>query len=312
MNKPLVSLCLPTNGVVEWVFPVLDSIFSQGCDNSDFEIVITDNGNNSEFKKLIKEYISTKNNIVYAETNALPFLNEIESYKRASGQLLKFVNHRTKLVPGALQRLIDYTKSNIVEKPITYFSNGVLKLEKREYEIQTFDQFVCLLSYWSSWSTGMTIWKEDLDKLPDDVSSFNELFPHTDVLFAERKRAKYVVDNTVIFDEMPQGKKPKGNYNLYYAFGVEYPRIIEKLLKDGDISSKTFDTVLDENLEFIASLYLQYNIRKQYCSYDLSGNKDMFGCYYSRSQFALKVVKHAINSIIRKTIKGREYDKNRD
>lgn len=300
MSKPIVSLCMPTNGIIEWVFPVLDSIYDQGCDDSAFEVVITDNGNNQEFKDRISDYKVNKNNLVYVETEALPFLNEIESYKRASGELIKFVNHRTKLVSGALQRLIDYANSNVDEKPITYFSNGVLKLEKRKYELQTFDRFVCLLSYWSSWSTGMTIWKEDFAKLPSDVSSFNELFPHTDILFAERKRSKYVIDNTVIFDEIPQGKKLKGNYNLYFAFGVEYPRIIENLLEDGSISRETFEYVTDKNLEFIASLYWQYNIKRGYCSYDLSGLDDMFNYYYSRNSLNKKVVKHIIKGAIRK------------
>lgn len=303
MNKPIVSLCMPTNGVIEWVFPVLDSIYSQGCDDSTFEVVITDNGNNEEFKKQIRGFISDKKNIVYLETEALPFLNEIESYKRASGELIKFVNHRTKLVPGALQRLIDYAKSNVAQKPITYFSNGVLKLEKRKYEFGSFDQFVKYLSYWSSWSTGMTIWKEDFDRLPKDVEGFNELFPHTDILFAERCRGAYVIDNTKIFDEIPQGQKPKGSYNLYYAFGVEYPRIIENLLKDGNISGKTLKHVLDKNLEFIASLYWQYNIKKRYCSYDLSGLDDMFGLCYSRQQLDRKVAKHIAKIAIRKIIR---------
>lgn len=32
------------NGVVEWVFPVLDGIYSQNCDDDQFEAVVTDDG----------------------------------------------------------------------------------------------------------------------------------------------------------------------------------------------------------------------------------------------------------------------------
>ena len=302
MSKPLVSLCIPTNGVVEWVFPVLDSIYNQIVDNALFEIVITDNGNNVVFKKNIQDYLKIHTNIVYVETQALPFVNEIESYKKASGELIKFVNHRTKLVEGTLQRMIDYVESNREIKPITYFSNGVLKMSKDKHEFSSFDEFVKNLSYWSSWSTGMTIWKSDFDKLPEDVSEFNELFPHTNVLFDVRDRGKYVVDNSIIFDEIPQGKKPKGNYDLYYAFGVDYPRIIENLLKDGSITVKSYKYVLDKNLEFIASLYWQYNIKKDYCSYDLSGLEDMFGKYYSRTDLIKKVAKHIAKGVIKKII----------
>ena len=80
MSNPIVSLCIPTNGVVEWVFPVLDSIYEQGCDNHDFEVVITDNGNNKNFKEKIKVFNQQHSNLHYFETNALPFINEIESY----------------------------------------------------------------------------------------------------------------------------------------------------------------------------------------------------------------------------------------
>ena len=164
MSNPIVSLCMPTNGVVEWVFPVLDSIYKQGCDNNEFEIIITDNGTNKEFKDKIKTYNQQHFNLHYFETDALPFINEIESYKRAEGQLIKFVNHRTLLVNGALKQFINLAKNNINTKPVIYFANGMLKKEKKIYEYESFDQFVKNLSYWSSWSTGMTIWKEDFDK----------------------------------------------------------------------------------------------------------------------------------------------------
>ncbi len=286
--KPLISLCLPTNGVAEWVFPVLNSIYAQGVDKSLYEVVITDNGKNDHFKRQMREYLNTHSNIVYAETEALPFINEIESYKRASGELLKFVNHRTLLVEGTLEKLIRIATDYSETRPIIYFANGVLQLERTVHKYDTFDQFVRNLSYWSSWSTGMAIWKDDFRKLPEDVSSFNELFPHTDILFAEKDRGLYLIDNTVIFDEMPQGNKPKGDYDLFYAFGVEYPWIICNLVRNGSISSDTFRYVVDKNLDFVAGLYVNYCIRKQYCSYDLSGEKNMYGIFYTKSRLMKK------------------------
>lgn len=303
-SQPLVSLCMPTNGVVEWVFPVLNSIYAQGIDNSLFEIVITDNGKNKDFKDKMQDYLLNHSNIVYSETEALPFINEIESYKRASGELIKFVNHRTLLVEGALKRLIDFTKDNIEDKPVVYFSNGVLDIAKQQHVYETFDQFVKNLSYWSSWSTGMTIWKSDFNKLPDDVSDFNELFPHTNVLFNERHRGKYIIDNSIIFDELPQGKKPKGNYDLFFAFGVEYPWIICTLLRDGDISKNTYKSVLNKNAGFVADLYYTHVIRKKYCSYNLDGFDNMCGIFYSKHLIIRKAYSVGIQKLFKKSIRG--------
>ena len=297
MSNPILSLCMPTNGVSKWVFPVFDSIFEQGCNSSDFEVVITDNGDNIEFKEKIKEYGLGHKNLHYYETEALPFINEIESYKKANGQLIKFVNHRTKLVKGALQQLIDFSQNNAEKKPITYFTNGVLKKENKSYAYETFDDFVRNLSYWSSWSTGMTIWKEDFERLPEDIENFNELFPHTNVLFAERDREEYIIDNSVIFDEMPQGKKPKGSYDLFYAFGVEYPSIILELYRNSSITAKTYQKVSRDNLAFVAELYFKYFIKKEYCSYDLSGLGDMYCVFYRKHELLAALPKVVLNKL---------------
>lgn len=304
MNKPLVSLCIPTNGVIEWVFPVLDSIYKQRCLDELFEVVITDNGDNQEFEKQILLYKQNHPNLHYYQTDALPFINEIESYNRARGHLIKFVNHRTILVNGALNQLVNLVKDNFEKKPVIYFANGVLEKKNETFEYNSFDEFVKNLSYWSSWSTGMTIWKEDFEKLPKDVSTFNELFPHTNVLFAETDRDQYLIDNTIIFNEISQGKKPKGNYDLFYAFGVEYPSIILDLYRNNSITINTFKSVLKDNLLFISELYYSYFIKKEYCSYDLNGLNNMYGIFYTKSQLR-KGVKSLLLSKIEKKLKGK-------
>lgn len=303
MSKPLLSLCMPTNGVVEWVFPVLDSIYNQNVDKELFEVVITDNGQNQEFKNKINDYIKSHVNIVYKETQTLPFLNEIESYKLANGELIKFVNHRTKLMDGTINKLLQLIEKYKEEKPIFYFANGMLEISKTVHEYYTFDIFVRNLSYWSSWSTGMTIWKSDLEKIPKDVSSYNELFPHTNILFNERNRSKYIINNEIIFDEIPVNGIPKAKYDLFYAFAVEYLEIIFSLYNDGDITKKTYNYVKRKNSFFVSSLYLEYIVQKKQCSYILDNYKGSVKKYYSDFEIKFKALFIVIERVIRKILK---------
>lgn len=288
MGKPLISLCIPTNGVPQWMFPVLDSIFGQGAEEALFEVVVTDNGNNEEFQTRMAAYAQAHSNIVYEKTSALPFLNEIEAYKRASGMFIKFLNHRTMLTEGALHAFLKFVQENIETKPVVYFANGVLNKPQDVFQYETFDQYVANLSYWSSWSTGMGFWKSDFENIPENTV-FNELFPHTTVLFRERNCNRYLIDNRVLLEELPTGTIPKGSYDLFYAFAVEYPGILCDLLRDGSITKETFIQVKEENLGFITQLYLDYVVRKKPCSYDLSSFDNSIQVFYSKAALNKKL-----------------------
>lgn len=294
----LLSLCVPTYGVSEWVFPVLDSIYNQKADEELFEVVVTDNGNNSEFEKEIIEYSKKHTNLVYKKTNAYSFLNEIESYKVASGEFIKFINHRALMVENSINYLLEFIRHNINDKPIVYFSTGVLKLKDKVLISSSFDSFVHNMSYWSSCSTGMAIWKEDFDKIKNyPIDKFNELFPHTTILFNEKNRAKYIVDDTKIIEEIPSDASKKGKYDLFYAFCVEYPSIILDLYRKNVISFDTFNYVKNLNLEFISKLYYLYVKRGQPCSYKLDSFDKSIKVFYSKT-----VVKKCIRKIIIKKI----------
>lgn len=303
-TQPVISLCIPTNGVVEWVCPVLDSIFRQNVDASLFEVIVTDNGSNEAFREtIVRDYLPRFSNLVYEKTTAPLFLNEIEAYKRAKGLLIKFINHRTMLVPGALEKLVTFARENAEEKPIAYFSNGVIENLQQECVVySSFDLFVKNLSYWSSWSTGMTFWKSDFDKLPEDAV-FNYLFPHTTILFQIRERGQYMIDNTIIMDEIPVHTKPKGKYDLFYAFAVEYPGILLDLLRAGDITADTFQSVKKDNLEFISRQYYYYVIRKKPCSYDLSSYNTSIRIFYSKTQANIEIAYTLWKEVVQKVKK---------
>lgn len=294
---PLLSLCIPTNGVLDWVKPVLQSIYSQNADVTKFEVVVTDNGDNNEFQQFMQEQVALHENLHYRKTEAQGFLNQIECFRDARGVFIKFLNHRMMLKKGVIAELLKFIVDNQAEKPISYFLNGSLPLNE-ENHYRSFDEFVSALSYYSSWSGGLGIWRDDFLHLSPDLS-YNPLFPHTTILFQQYKNRRYYINNRVIMESLPENH-PKGRYNLFYAFAVEYPSIICDLYRKRYITVDTFLKIKQELLSFLASLYLDYIILRRKCSYDLSGRKKSICIYYSFRSLSIDIIISLVRRILGK------------
>lgn len=296
----LLSLCIPTNGIIELVFPVLDSIYAQGVDEKLFEVVVCDNGDNAEFRKMMVDYVGRHKNLRYGRTDAPVFLSEPETYKMATGRLIKFINHRTKLVSGTLQYLLDFVQAHEEEErpPIVYFANGSLKQKTQIVHFDNFSDFVGGLKILGTWSTGMAIWKSDFDRIPPD-ESYNVLFPHTTVLFRERDR-RYIIDDKVLLDEIPVGHGKKGKYDVFYAFSVEWLLILGELLRSKDITVQTFLHLKQETLQFCLGLALDFLILRRPCSYDTSSFEESMRVFYSRTEMVWGLVKLLSGKVIRR------------
>lgn len=297
---PLLSLCIPTNGVVEWVFPVLNSIYANDNTKNDlFEIVITDNGNNIEFENKIKEYKCSHPNIVYKKTTAEQFLNQIEAFRLANGVFIKFVNHRSVFEDRTLDQLLDFVKKNKEEKPGIFFSNGTLKNIGKSHVCNNFDEYICTMSYMSSWSGGTAIWKSDFENIGTS-HEYNKLFPHTGIVFSDKDKRKYIVDNNKLFKAINTDESKKGTYNLFEAFAVVFPQILIELAEKKAITWETFHRVLYDLRLFIAHQYMEYVILKKPCSYDTTKFKCLTDVFFDYKVVMIIAHLKNIKRILRK------------
>lgn len=288
--KTLLSLVIPTNGVIEWVSEVLDSIYIQNVDEQLFEVVVTDNGEDNEFYNYMMDYVNKHSNLIYKRTNAKLFYNQIEGIELANGEFIKFVNHRSRLEYGSINYLLNFIEDNKEEKPITFFLNDSTKIKKQDI-FYDFDGYVYNLKNYSSWSGGISCWKKDVEKIVKTLKNKESLFPHTIFcLFYEYDR-NYMINNKKIFSEIDSSTGKKGKYNLFYAFCVEYVDIIKGLYNNGKINKNTKKYVLQQNEFFVARLYFEYIILKKECSYDLKGYKKYITYSYPLVEiYALQVI----------------------
>ncbi|MDD3139584.1 MAG: hypothetical protein PHX08_11515 [Lachnospiraceae bacterium] len=286
----LLSICIPTNGISEWVFPVLNSIYSEKTPCGEFEVIVTDNGNNEEFFHQMIDFQKKHTNLVYKKTNVIQFLNQIEAFKLAKGDLIKFINHRMILLPGALNYYLKFSERYKEDKPGVYFMDGRLdNLQEYNY-YNSFDDFVKGLSYWSSWSGGTAMWKSDFEHL-DLRETFDSTFPHVLFLFSITHKNKYIINNKNLGEEIMTGHENKGSYDFFNAFAVKYLEIILQLYLNDKISSNTFIYIKDQIGDFLCNRYIDFIIRKKDCSYDLSSYNQAIQVFYSSRNIFSRIPK---------------------
>lgn len=298
----ILSLAIPTNGISEWVFPVLDSIYKQGVDENKFEVVVTDNGNNDDFYREIIRYKKKHNNLIYRKNHTKMFMNQIEAFKLCTGEYIKFVNHKSKLEEGMLNYLIEYVECNSKKKPVTFFLNGAKTQKKQSNILSEFDSFIYELSYNSSWSGGVGCWKSDFDKLLEsgNIMRYEGLFPHLVFVFLPFCNREYKIDNANIFKQIQVNETRKGRYDLFYAFGIEYMNAVKNLFQDEFIAQDTYEHIKNDNKIFIENLYAEYVIFHKKCSYDISSAKLSLNQYYSYNEIKEHAKVIAFNRVLRK------------
>lgn len=282
-NNLLLSICIPTNGVVEWIIPAINSIYSQGVDNNEFEVVVTDNGEKDDLEIAVSQFEYP--NFHYYRTNSRSFENQIDAFEKCSGVFCKMLNHRSKMLPGSIFRLLEVIKKYKEEKPIIYCAEGHVK--GGEYvECENVDKFVRSLNYFISWSAGTGVWKEDLKDVRE--KKIDKMFPHIVFLLGLRNESKYVIWNQE-YEQMGDDSG-KGGYDLFDTFAVHFLDIINGLLREGRIQQKTFYYVKKELLRFLVKLYKDEVVLPTKHTFILQNIRRNVKTYYGNLGFYMMVV----------------------
>jgi len=283
-NRPILSLCIPTNGAVQWVLPVLDSIYNQNYDLSKFEVVITDNGKDSQLGVHVKKYAYY--NLRYIPTTDEGFLNLVTSLKEGRGLFCKMINHRSVLKPGTIGEMVELVERYKDCQPIIYCSDGIVR-GTEVIECKDLDQFISNLSYWASWSAGIGFWKKDIEHISS--VELDKMFPNTSLLLNLRKESQYVIWNKT-YEQMCDDTG-KGGYDLYDTFAVHFLDIISSLVDVGRITEKTFNIVKRDLFGFLVGLYKNEVIMPTKHSFILKDIKNSMQVYYGTSGYWRMVVK---------------------
>lgn len=286
MENPLLSICIPCYGRVDYVRKTLQSIFLENSTIplNEYEVIISDNDPKQEIKTLVEEF-KDYTNLKYFHTKCEGFMNSYYVLTYAKGEFLKLHNSQTLFKKGALQRIIDEIKQQRKNQTLIFYTNGLLnKFKSTEYS--SFEEFMYNLSYWSSWSNGFNIWKKDFEQIGS--IKLNKLFPHTSLFLTQHKAQNFCINDNILFEIQRIPKR--GGHNKFQAFTIEYPSLIDECCKSGLISKQCKKHILNNILlEFLPSLiFNKYIARIE--TFDSTGFKENIKRYFPPYAYPLVLI----------------------
>lgn len=213
MSKPFFSILIPVYRNVEYLRDCLQSILKQDYD--DYEVIVCYQGDTEQDKSI--QDVRIKN--VYLEKPSL-YLARIESYHKASGEYVLFVDSDDELLDGALtclkRAIIGSEDPDIIQFSYTSSKNKIVSTDlKPKKNTLNHDEY---LSYFLSELGTYPIWRKCFKR--NDLEFFNEdIFMGEDALLTLafiNKATKIISIDDTLYYYRPNDKSGTSNLKVKY------------------------------------------------------------------------------------------------
>lgn len=236
----LLSICIPTFNRAEYLNKALLSIVEQPGFNQRCEIVISDNHSTDNTKKVVEVFLNKYKNISYYcnATNIGAEKNFLRLLSLGQGKYLKLHNDKAFFYENKLAELIECLDQ--VDNSVVFILNENTALRKKGLiACSSFDEFVRLVSYYSTWMCGIILKNINYQTLKNKDRAIGSNLIQTDILFRmlQESESSSIINKKMLYE---QEVESKGGYNLFEVFISNYLELYRDYLQAGILSQKTY------------------------------------------------------------------------
>ncbi|WP_162174129.1 glycosyltransferase [Clostridium akagii] len=161
--QPILSICIPTFNRSGYLDKCLKSIFDQVGNDSNIEVVVSDNDSDDNTKEIVDKYMNKFKNIRYFknEENLGADKNVLLALKRGRGRFISAHGDDDYFAPFALYKIINKLYKN-PNCGVFYLFNGVNTSEKVNCGI---DNFIRDMSFYCTFISGIILSKCEFDNI---------------------------------------------------------------------------------------------------------------------------------------------------
>ena len=284
--NPILSICIPTYNRLDILRNTISSIYSDldGVSLDDFEVVVSDNSKEHTTQPVIEEF--KYENLHYYPTDCEGFRNSFFALSYGKSDYLKLNNNYTMFRKGSLRILIEQLKSLKHNKCQVIYTNGLRKIKDVAY-YDTFDSYMSGLSYFCSWSAGYGMWREDFERVKNNVE-IDKYFPQTSLLLSQSYKYDFAIDDRSLFEDQHVPKK--GGYNIFKVFSIDFLNLIHGAYAYGTISEKTYKKIKRDLLYKYLSVRYFKTVIARLDNFEHTGIKKNITVYYAKWQYILMLL----------------------
>jgi len=225
INRPLLSICIPTYNRSEILDKTLESLFSNpDFDINKVEVIISDNASTDNTRNVVSKYPLVQyfcNDINLGDVNFYKVLNY------ATGEYIKLFNDTLTFNDGMLRKMLFNIEKNIIEKPNLFFYQNMFKNSNCTKIVKSVSEFLNQVSFQTTWIINFGLWRNDFVLI-------EEKNRHTDLHLVQVDWSYRIVNNKrrtfIIFDNnySISHVNKKGGYNIFQVFIINYLLILRE------------------------------------------------------------------------------------
>ena len=260
MEKPLLSICIPTYNRANYLEKCLKAIVNQEGFDERVEVVISDNCSVDKTQTVAKKYTNRYSNIHYYRNDEnIVAKNQVLVLQKASGLLRKLTNDTVIYKPGAIKYMLQAVEDNLEKRPQLFFLNSQ-KLNKDPLHVDTLELYVKTLGHMLTWIASVAVWVDDCDNLYIFDENADTLLGQVPFLLKnfEKHGAAVIYDRVIIHGLVPKNKNV--SYGIYHVFYENFLGFIMEYVQSNKISMECYDAV---RKRLLMEFFLHWVVEKE-------------------------------------------------
>lgn len=240
MQKPLLSVCIPTFNRAEYLAKSLASLVCQK-EFPEIEVVISDNCSTDNTAEVVASYQKEYKNIFYYK-NPINILDENfpTALMRGHGIFRKLFNDNSLYDDDVLKYILGLVQENKDQKkrPLLFFLNNGGNRNIKEIEVRGsgFSEFARLVSFRTTWIGGFGLWDNECENLEKEFPYCStKLWQAWKCFSVVAEKKNFLVSNKRLL-EIITVKNRDRSYGLYTVFYKNFLDLLAPYVDSGKLT----------------------------------------------------------------------------